>query len=311
MIVVCGVLADAMTELMCARLEDLGFEYTFLDEAQVPGRYGVTWRLTETGVEGRITTPDRVVDLEEITGVYIRYVTYRGGPERPELSGREKAMVDAEYQLALMHMVDLLPCTVVNRAKASTSNDSKIFQASVARSFGFSTPRTLVTTEPEQVRAFYAACDGRVVYKSLSSVRSIVHRLTDEDLGERLDRVRSCPTQFQEWIEGVDVRVHTVGERVFATEIASDADDYRYAHGQGSSLELQETTIPAHIAEACVAMARSLGLELAGIDLRRTKDGFCCFEVNPSPGFIFYERGTGQPISEAVAHLLRGAPSAF
>ena len=49
-----------------------------------------------------------------------------------------------------------------------------------------------------------------------------------------------------------------------------------------------------------------LGLVLSGIDLRRTPAGdYYCFEVNPSPGFIFYERATGQPISEAVALLLR------
>jgi hypothetical protein len=29
--------------------------------------------------------------------------------------------------------------------------------------------------------------------------------------------------------------------------------------------------------------------------------------MNPSPGFLFYERATGQPISEAVANLLRAA----
>jgi glutathione synthase/RimK-type ligase-like ATP-grasp enzyme len=53
-------------------------------------------------------------------------------------------------------------------------------------------------------------------------------------------------------------------------------------------------------------MADSLGLVLSGIDLRRTPDDeYYCFEINPSPGFIFYERNTGQPISEAVARLLR------
>jgi D-alanine-D-alanine ligase-like ATP-grasp enzyme len=48
-----------------------------------------------------------------------------------------------------------------------------------------------------------------------------------------------------------------------------------------------------------------MGLLLAGIDLRRTDDGeWCCFEVNPSPGFSFYEDHTGQPIAAAVAELL-------
>jgi hypothetical protein len=35
-------------------------------------------------------------------------------------------------------------------------------------------------------------------------------------------------------------------------------------------------------------------------------------EVNPSPGFIYYERHTGQQISAALADLLNGtAPAAW
>jgi len=46
---------------------------------------------------------------------------------------------------------------------------------------------------------------------------------------------------------------------------------------------------------------------LSGVDLRRTPDDqYYCFEINPSPGFIFYERAAGQPISEAVAPLVKG-----
>jgi len=40
-----------------------------------------------------------------------------------------------------------------------------------------------------------------------------------------------CPTQFQLFIPGVDYRVHVVRERVIATGIESDVDDYRYAGG--------------------------------------------------------------------------------
>jgi glutathione synthase/RimK-type ligase-like ATP-grasp enzyme len=304
MILVCGVLADAMVELMCARLEDLGYEYAFLDQVQVPDQYDITWSLSGDGIKGHIYTPDRVVDLADLSGVYIRYASYRGGPERTALTVLEKALVEAEYQLAVMQMVELLPCTVVNRAAASVSNDSKIFQASISETFGFRSPRTLVTTEPDEVRDFFSACGGRVIYKSLSSVRSIVRRLKHEDLGQRLEQVRNCPTQFQEYIAGVDVRVHTVGNVFFATEARSEADDYRYAHSEGSSISLREATIPQSVADACIAMSQHLNLELAGIDLRRTDEGYCCFEVNPSPGFIFYERATGQPISKAVANLL-------
>ena len=47
-----------------------------------------------------------------------------------------------------------------------------------------------------------------------------------------------------------------------------------------------------------------------GIDLKETPDGeYYCFEVNPSPGFLFYEQGTGQPISKALADLLHQGAS--
>jgi len=37
-----------------------------------------------------------------------------------------------------------------------------------------------------------------------------------------------CPTQFQRYIAGREHRVHVVGDEVFACEVHSDADDYRY-----------------------------------------------------------------------------------
>jgi glutathione synthase/RimK-type ligase-like ATP-grasp enzyme len=55
-------------------------------------------------------------------------------------------------------------------------------------------------------------------------------------------------------------------------------------------------------------MARDMQLLFAGIDLRRTPAGdWYCFEVNPSPGFTFYESATGQPIAAAVARFLAAA----
>jgi glutathione synthase/RimK-type ligase-like ATP-grasp enzyme len=58
-------------------------------------------------------------------------------------------------------------------------------------------------------------------------------------------------------------------------------------------------------------MAAGMRLAVAGIDLRRTPDDrWVCFEVNPSPAFVYYELATGQPIAHAVAHLLARADEA-
>ena len=63
--------------------------------------------------------------------------------------------------------------------------------------------------------------------------------------------------------------------------------------------------LPGELAVRCRRLAASLGLDLAGIDLRCTPEGeWYCFEVNPSPGFTYYQDATGQPIAEAIAQYL-------
>jgi len=114
-------------------------------------------------------------------------------------------------------------------------------------------------------------------------------------------------------VPGDNVRVHTVGDDLFATRVHSEAVDYRYARREGAGVEMRPTTLPPDTADACLRVSRALQLPLAGIDFKLTPDGeFVCFEVNPSPGFLYYEQYTGQPISAALADLLRaGAFSAF
>ena len=168
-------------------------------------------------------------------------------------------------------------------------------------------PPTLVTSEPDEVLAFLSR-HGRVIYKSLSSVRSIVQQLDDAALA-RLDRIRWCPTQFQAFVAGTNVRVHVIGDRVYATAVSTEATDYRYAARQaGKSAELREVRLSDELAQRCIDLARYLGLEFAGIDLKVTSDDeVYCFEVNPSPAFSYYENNTGQPIALGVALRLMDA----
>jgi glutathione synthase/RimK-type ligase-like ATP-grasp enzyme len=189
------------------------------------------------------------------------------------------------------------------------SNFSKPFQAQLIAEHGFAVPETLVTNDPDLVRAFVAE-HGRAIFKSISSERSIVSVLDDDDLA-RLDAIRWCPVQFQAFVEGTDVRVHTVGGEVFATAISSDATDYRYATRQtGDAATMEACELERELADRCLALAAGLGLDLAGIDLRITPAGEAvCFEVNPSPVYSYYEAHTGQPMAAAIACYLAGGGS--
>jgi hypothetical protein len=304
MILVVGGLADSVTELVCARLAERDYAYRLLDLGRYPAGNRVAWRWRDGRPEGTIGGAEWSLDLADITGVYVRFL----GPEgrlplhaAPETGGALRAEADA----GLMALLEDLPCPVVNRVAGGMSNNSKPYQTLLLRRAGLRIPPTLVTNDAAAARAFYAA-HGEVIYKSVSGVRSIVRRLEAESLA-RLELLRDGPAQFQAYVPGDNVRVHTVGDRVFAVRVRSDAVDYRYAHRDGLTVQMEPVTLPGAIEQACLAIARDLDLLFAGIDLKETPDGdWYCFEVNPCPGFIYYERYSRLPISAALADLLRG-----
>jgi glutathione synthase/RimK-type ligase-like ATP-grasp enzyme len=306
MILVCGGLADPVTELVCARLGDCGYEYRLLDLEVYPAGFRVNWRWQGGHLTGYITSKDWQLDLEELSSTYVRYVGSEGRVPPPNLAPGFASAFYAECDTALTMLLESLPCPVVNRMAGAMSNHSKPYQALHIRHCGLRTPSTLLTSDPEAARQFYEEFGGKVIYKSISGVRSIVRRMNTEHLA-RLPFLRDGPAQFQAFIPGNNVRVHTVGDRWFATRIRSEAVDYRYAPQEGLTVEMEPTVLPAAVATACLRVAHEFQLLLSGIDLKETPEGdYYCFEVNPSPAFLFYERHSGQPISSALAELLHG-----
>jgi glutathione synthase/RimK-type ligase-like ATP-grasp enzyme len=304
MILVCGGLADSVTELVCARLADCGYPYRLLDLGSYPDAFQIKWHWQGSSPSGYIAGPDWKLDLDELTGVYIRYLGPEGRVPPRNIAPGDVLSMYSEYDTGLMVLMEDLPCAVVNRLGGGMSNNSKAYQALLVRQCGLLTPPTLVTNDPEAAHRFYEECQGDIIYKSLSGIRSIVRRLEPAQL-ERLSLLRHGPAQFQSFIPGENVRVHTVGDQLFATRVHSETVDYRYANREGLNVEMEPTTLPPAVAESCVRLARQLDLLLTGIDLKETPDGdYYCFEVNPCPGFLYYERQTRQPISTALADLL-------
>jgi hypothetical protein len=246
------------------------------------------------------------LDLAHVRAAYLRPYDPYGVPAVAELPpdhcGRRHA--GAVYD-GLRLWGDMSTSCVVNRLGTMGSNSSKPYQGELIRYAGFSIPETLVTTDPDAVHAFYER-HGQIVYKSVSGVRSVVSRLSAARRDE-VNRVTACPTQFQQHIPGVDYRVHVVGADVFVCELESTVDDYRYADRQGGVVGRQQSAIPDDQAARCVALAASLGLRIAGVDLRRTPDGdWYCFEVNPSPAFSWFD-APDERIACSVAKLLAAA----
>ena len=303
MIVVVGSREEPPVARVVEEAESIGVEPVVLAEEDAAD-WDVEVKVAD-GIRASTLVGGREVDLADATGLYLRLTS-------PRVAGPPPDPVRRERHAAALRLVsgwaDVAPCRVANRPTAMLTNCSKPYQAALARECGLSVPDTLVTNDPEAVRHFLDH-HGRIVHKSTSGVRSIVRELTRTRLVE-LERVRRLPTQFQQLIQGTNVRVHVIGRDVHAVEIEARTIDYRYAVGARPP-SMRATLLPDATREACVRLSRELELPLAGIDLMRDLDGgWWCFEVNPSPAYTWYEEPTGLPMARSLASWLAGQDAA-
>jgi glutathione synthase/RimK-type ligase-like ATP-grasp enzyme len=305
MILVCGGLADPITRFLCDRLKEYGAAYRFVDQRIFPCGYAMSCRWRHDELTGWIAAPDWCVDFEEITGVYVRYLSAAlresRNLDRPTIG----QALHTENDFALESVFAGLPCPIVNRFAGGSSNESKPYQALLIRRSRLRIPPTLVTTDRSAACQFYDKFEGRVIYKSVSG-RSIGTRVLTRNRLPRLFHNSRVPLQLQEFIPGVNIRVHVVGNQVIATQILSEAVDYRFAKREGWPIQMEAAFVPEAVAEDCIRLTEECGLLFSGIDLKKTAAGdFYCFEINPSPGFSFFECVTKQRISLALTRLLK------
>ncbi len=304
MILLWGIPSETPLAMVREVLEEHGIPFVILNQRRFAA-CDIELEVADGLVSGTLTIDGKSYPLTEFTAAYLRPMDHSQLPEIRALppAHPERRRCQALNEL-LLHWLEIAPGRIINRPEAMGSNMSKPYQMQLIREQGFKVPETLVTNDPEQVLAFRQRW-GKVIYKSISGVRSIVQKLTEADLA-RLNGIRSCPTQFQAFIEGFDVRVHTIGKRLFATRADTNTADYRYALRQpGGNTELKEFHLRPDLQQRCLHLAQSLGLDFSGIDLKITPDGETyCFEVNPCPAYSYYQCNTGQPIAQAVADYL-------
>lgn len=299
MILVFGRPDDPPIGLLLDALQRRNAGFIFIDDRHL-AYASLSLNLDGGLMGGRLRAAGEDIALSTIGAVYARLLNVVI-PTDPDQASHVQA-----FHALFTQWLDITPALVVNRPWAMASNASKPYQSQLIAAAGLEVPGTLVSNDPQEVEKFRNGA-GHIVFKSISGVRSIVAELGNRHLA-RLPLVRLLPTQFQAAIPGTDVRVHVVGGRTFATEIDSEADDYRYAARYGAEARLTEIDLESGIRDACIGLATALGLPLCGIDLRRTPGGrWVCFEANPMPAYSYYQENTGADISGALASMLLDA----
>lgn len=220
----------------------------------------------------------------------------------------------SELSTAFQGMWQCSEALWVNNIVRDAAAAHKPWQLDQARQVGLTIPDTLITTDPEKVRAFWHARRGEVIYKpflqTFHSWRE-TRQLKADQLAQ-LDSVRLAPVIFQSLIPGAaDLRVTVIGSEIFPAAVDLRKMEYKL-DVRLNQQAYERHPLPPATTEKLLALMRRLGLEYGAIDLRLTPDGdYVFFEVNPAGQFLFVEHACQLPISAALAsHLIKGPAGA-
>lgn len=223
---------------------------------------------------------------------------------------------------------NILPCLGhpatrwVNEIGIDSRKPTKTHQLAVAAQVGFAIPDTLISNDIDQVRAFFAHHQGRIIHKAFapaswdnadgSRTTARTSAIRSEHLASEY-AVRACPGIYQECIaKQFELRVTVMGDTVLCAAIRSQRDgatiDWRVDGGRGVT-NLQAYAIEPALRERCLALCRQLGLAFGCIDLIVAEDGRIVFlEVNTSGQFLFKELADPSlPMLDAFCRYLAGA----
>jgi glutathione synthase/RimK-type ligase-like ATP-grasp enzyme len=263
---------------------------------------GVDWhtRFSDSDSQaGHVTVGATKYRFDDLTGAFVRMNPHPALPDALDLQLTHQYAFISERRAGIQQFVENLRFTVANRPSAGRSNNSKPYQMRMLTNMGFQVPTWIATNDVETATDFANHHPGGTIYKSCSGLRSRVRRL-DQGLLFRL-RDGASPVIIQEFVAGRDVRVHTVHQRAFATEVLGGEVDYRFEHESN----YRPTEVPDEIVEKCYHFAQTEGTVIAGFDFRVTEGGvWYCLEMNPVPSFLSYEMATGQQIGDALLDSL-------
>ncbi|MFC5290053.1 MvdC/MvdD family ATP grasp protein [Actinokineospora guangxiensis] len=330
MIIVFTSQRDTHSDVVVSRLTAAGADVVRVNTEELPGEADFRLRLGGSGWSGEVALRlgGRRVEPERVRSVWVRRPS-KWGPS-PRLLPWEAAFATAETRDAVLGLWSSMPCLWMSRPGDIEAASWKVEQLSRAGAAGFAVPKTLVTTDPDELRRFYDECAGAVVVKTFTGGasaqaaaaadpgRDIPHvglstTLVTPEVLARADLLRHSPVLVQQQVpKRVDLRVTVVGEEVYTAEIHSQELAATRVDCRRFDLPVRyaAATLPDEVAERCVRFVRGYGLEFGALDMVETPEGDHVFlENNPVGQFLHVEqRAPELRITDAVvSRLMRGA----
>lgn len=242
-----------------------------------------------------LTYQGEVLDPKDFDAILVR----PGFTEDPSVN----ASIIKQFQLAGFYVINTY--IGVFRAK------NKIRTLQMLNHFGLPVPKTHVVgdasmlesavkefTFPVIIKSIYGTHGtGVFIAESMRSLAPIVDYLTKKERGF---------VKVQEYIEeakGKDIRVFVAGKRILACmERSAKAGEFRANFHKGGSVGTVELSDEEK--KLAIKATQVLGLDVAGVDILRTKTGPKIIEVNSNPGLEGISKATGIHVAAKLVDFI-------
>ena len=212
-----------------------------------------------------------------------------------------------DYGAAVIRQFELMGVYTATRSEALIMARDKLKCLQKLCAEDVNVPRTFICGIPEDVPDLLEKLGGApVIIKLLESTHGVGVILAETQstaisIVEAFSKLEQ-PVLLQEFIreaEGADVRAFVVGRQVVASMLRQATEgEFRSNLHRGAEATPVELTPQEE--KVVLKAARLMGLDIAGVDILRSKKGPLVMEVNASPGLEGIETTTGVDIAGAI-----------
>ncbi|GAB4350563.1 MAG: 30S ribosomal protein S6--L-glutamate ligase [Gammaproteobacteria bacterium] len=215
------------------------------------------------------------------------------------------------YGLAVLRQFEMLGCYPLNESVAIGRSRDKLRSLQLLSRKGIGLPVTGFAHQVSDTQDLIRLVGGApLVVKLLEGTqgKGVVLAETHKAAESLIDAFRELNANFlvQEFIKeagGADIRCFVIGEKVVAAmKRQAKEGEFRSNLHRGGSASLVKLT-PEERSTA-VRAARTMGLNVAGVDILRSNHGPVVLEVNSSPGLEGIEKATGKDVAGMVIQFI-------
>ncbi|MGA1433645.1 MAG: ATP-grasp domain-containing protein [Candidatus Nanopelagicaceae bacterium] len=217
------------------------------------------------------------------------------------------------FNLSVLRQFERLNVPTIPNSSSIEASKDKMYANQILAQAGLPIPKTMLTRFPckaelvEQVVGF--PCVIKVVTGSHGAGVYLCETAKQfEDLSELISSLdfknSMIVQQYVQYSEGRDLRVVVIGGRVVGAMLRRSTDGSFKANisrgGEGVAFDVDE-----HMEMLAIQTAKVLDLDIAGVDLLFSTDGYKICEANSSPGFKGFEAALDINIPEKVFSYAR------